>query len=51
MTTRGMKEEEAEKIAHLIADILLNIEDETVMKRALQEVRFLTKAFPVYTSQ
>ncbi|MEQ1555983.1 MAG: serine hydroxymethyltransferase, partial [Gallionella sp.] len=48
MTTRGFKEIEAEKLAHLIADVLDAPSDEAVTKRVVAEVKKLTSAFPVY---
>jgi glycine hydroxymethyltransferase len=48
MTTRGFKEIEAEKLAHLIADVLDAPSDEAVTARVVAEVKKLTSAFPVY---
>jgi glycine hydroxymethyltransferase len=48
MTTRGFKELEAEKLAHLVADVLDAPNDEAVMTRVQAEVKKLTTAFPVY---
>ena len=48
MTTRGFKELEAEKLAHLIADVLDAPTDEAVIARVVSEVKKLTAAFPVY---
>jgi glycine hydroxymethyltransferase len=48
MTTRGFKELEAEKLAHLVADVLDAPNDEAVMARVQTEVKKLTTAFPVY---
>jgi glycine hydroxymethyltransferase len=48
MTTRGFKEAEAEKLAHLIADVLDAPSDEAVIARVLVEVKALTARFPVY---
>ncbi|OIQ68025.1 serine hydroxymethyltransferase [mine drainage metagenome] len=48
MTTRGFKEAEAEKLAHLIADVLDAPNDEAVLARVLAEVKALTAKFPVY---
>ncbi|MEQ1914713.1 MAG: serine hydroxymethyltransferase, partial [Sideroxydans sp.] len=48
MTTRGFKELEAEKLAHLIADVLDAPNDEAVIARVVGEVKKLTTAFPVY---
>ena len=49
MTTRGFKEIEAERLAHLIADVLDAPTDEKVIERVRAQVAELTKAFPVYT--
>ncbi len=48
MTTRGFKELEAEKLAHLVADVLDAPNDEAVIARVQGEVAKLTAAFPVY---
>jgi glycine hydroxymethyltransferase len=48
MTTRGFKELESEKLAHLVADVLDAPNDETVIARVKGEVAKLTAAFPVY---
>ncbi len=48
MTTRGFKELEAEKLAHLVADVLDAPGDEAVIERVRGEVKKLTTAFPVY---
>ncbi len=48
MTTRGFKELEAEKLAHLVADVLDAPNDEAVIARVQGDVAKLTAAFPVY---
>jgi len=48
MTTRGFRELEAEKLAHLIADVLDAPNDDSVIKCVLGEVKKLTTQFPVY---
>ena len=48
MTTRGFKELEAEKLAHLIADVLDAPNDDAVIARVVDEVKQLTAKFPVY---
>ena len=48
MTTRGFKETEVEKVANLIADVLDNPTDETVLARVRAEAKELTDAYPVY---
>ena len=49
MTTRGFEEAEAEKTAHLIADVLENPHDAATLERVRAEVKKLTDAFPVYS--
>jgi len=48
MTTRGFKEAEAEKTAHLIADVLEAPNDEAVITGVREQVSRLTRDFPVY---
>src|SRR5665811_1104879 len=48
MTTRGFKELEAEKLAHLIADVLDAPNDDAVIARVVGEVKQLCAKFPVY---
>jgi glycine hydroxymethyltransferase len=48
MTTRGFTEIEAEKIAHLIADVLDAPNDEAVAARVRGQVAELCQRFPVY---
>ena len=48
MTTRGFKEIEAERLAHLVADVLEAPEDAAVTERVKAEVAKLTAAHPVY---
>ena len=48
MTTRGFKEAEAEKTAHLIADILDRPTDADNIAKVRAQVHELTRAFPVY---
>jgi glycine hydroxymethyltransferase len=48
MTTRGFKELEAERLAHLIADVLDAPNDDAVIARVIGEVKKLTTQFPVY---
>ena len=48
MTTRGLKELEAEQVANLIADVLDAPTDEKVIKRVAGEVKKLCTRFPVY---
>ena len=48
ITTRGFKELEAEKLAHLIADVLDAPDDNAVIARVVGEVKQLCDKFPVY---
>jgi len=48
MTTRGLKELEAEQVANLIADVLDAPAEEKVVKRVAGEVRKICAKFPVY---
>ena len=48
MTTRGFKEAESIKVAHLLADVLDKPEDPATLERVQLEVKKLTDAFPVY---
>ncbi|MGA8008419.1 MAG: serine hydroxymethyltransferase [Thiomonas sp.] len=49
MTTRGFKEAEAIKTAHLIADVLDNPTEPATLERVRAEVKKLTDTFPVYS--
>jgi glycine hydroxymethyltransferase len=48
VTTMGMKEEEMKEIAHLISDILSNINDASTLKRVRERVKHLCSKFPIY---
>ena len=48
ITTRGFGQGEAEKTAHLIADILDKPRDAATLERVKREVADLTQRFPVY---
>jgi glycine hydroxymethyltransferase len=48
MTTRGFTEIEAEKVAHLVADVLAAPTDEAVLAKVREQVSALCKQFPVY---
>jgi glycine hydroxymethyltransferase len=48
LTTRGMKEPEMRKIGGWIAEVLTNLEDETVIARVRREAEALTARFPLY---
>jgi len=48
MTTRGFREAEAERLGHLIVDVLEAPQDEKVAKRVAGEVAELCRRHPVY---
>jgi glycine hydroxymethyltransferase len=48
MTTRGMKELEAELVANLMADVMDAASDDKVIERVAGEVKRLCAKFPVY---
>ena len=48
MTTRGFTEIEAERLAHLIADVLDAPQDDKVIARVAHDVKALCARFPVY---
>ena len=48
MTTRGFRKPEAEKLAHLIADVLDRPADAASLGRVADEVKALCARFPVY---
>ena len=48
MTTRGFRELEAERVAHLIADVIEGHSDDAVLRRVAGEVKTLCDQFPVY---
>jgi glycine hydroxymethyltransferase len=48
MTTRGFEELEAEKVAHWIADVLEEPDDNALIERIKAEVTALCRKFPVY---
>ena len=48
MTTRGFRELEAERVAHLIADVIEGHSDDAVLRRVAGEVKALCDQFPVY---
>jgi glycine hydroxymethyltransferase len=51
ITTRGFRELEAEKLAHLLADVLERPSDDRAIARVAEEVKAMCKRFPVYASQ
>lgn len=50
-TTRGFKEEQMREIAHLMCDVMDNLEDESVITRVRDRVSALCAQFPVYSKQ
>lgn len=48
MTTRGFRELEAEKVGHLIADVIEGHNDDAVLRRVAAEVKIMCDKFPVY---
>ena len=49
ITTRGFRDAEARKTAHLIADVLDSPRDAATLQRVKREVAELTQRFPVYS--
>ena len=49
ITTRGFGTKESEQIAHWIADILTDLNDESMVENVRAQVLTLCKDFPVYT--
>ena len=47
MTTRGMKEQEAEQIATFIHRVVENIDNESVIEEVAKDVLLLSSQFPV----
>ena len=48
MTTRGFRQDESRRTAHLIADVLDRPDDASVLEAVRAQVGELTRAFPVY---
>ena len=48
MTTRGFGDAEAERVAHLIADVVEAPRDEKIIKRTAADVSELCRRYPVY---
>jgi glycine hydroxymethyltransferase len=48
-TSRGFKEDQMSEIAHLMCDVMENIEDETVISGVRDKVSVLCSRFPVYS--
>ena len=51
VTTRGMQEPQMQLIAHWIAEVLNNLEDESALRRVRREVEALTDKFPLYENR
>ncbi|WP_087030098.1 serine hydroxymethyltransferase [Trichococcus palustris] len=51
ITTRGIKENEARKIAELIIETINNATDELALDKVRAEVRAITKAFPLHSKE
>ena len=50
MTTRGFGRAEAERLAHLVADVLDKPSDDAHLGRVAGEVKALCARFPAYSS-
>jgi glycine hydroxymethyltransferase len=48
-TTRGFKEDQMREIAHLMCDVMDNLEDEAVISSVRDKVKLLCSRFPVYS--
>jgi glycine hydroxymethyltransferase len=48
-TTRGFKEDQMREIAHLMCDVMDNLEDEAVISSVREKVKLLCSRFPVYS--
>lgn len=48
-TTRGFKEDQMREIAHLMCDVMDNLEDEAVISSVRDKVKLLCTRFPVYS--
>ncbi|AMK78366.1 MULTISPECIES: serine hydroxymethyltransferase [Methylomonas] len=49
-TSRGFKEDEVRQVAHLMCDVMDNIEDESVIDAVREKVHLLCARFPVYAA-
>ena len=47
-TTRGFKEEHMIEVAHMMCDVMENMEDETVLADVRKKASSLCARFPVY---
>jgi glycine hydroxymethyltransferase len=50
-TTRGFKEDQMREVAHLICDVLDDIENQNVILTVREKVKLLCARFPVYSSK
>ena len=48
LTTRGMGDNEMVQISEIIDKVLMNIENETIIKSALNDVKKICSKFPLY---
>lgn len=48
LTTRGFKEKEMKEIGKMIAEIIHNLENETIINKVRKQVKELTKTHPLY---
>ena len=48
VTTRGMKEQEMERIVELIDQVLMNLEDDKTIRGVKEEVNNWMKDYPLY---
>ena len=48
ITTRGFKEEQVERVAHVIADVLGDWKNDAIVSEAKKQMLTLCQQFPVY---
>jgi len=48
ITTRGMKEEHMQPVVDFIDNVLMNVEDASVVNNVAQDVHEFMKQFPLY---
>ncbi len=49
-TTRGFKEAEVQEVAHLMCDVMDNLDDDSVITAVREKVKLLCARFPVYAN-
>lgn len=49
ITSRGLIEDDMAKIVHLIDEVIMNFEDETVLEKVGKKVKKMMKKYPVYS--